>query len=612
MKNRRSIQVEESRTMARIWILFGLGGITLYLNPRMEDPFNTPKFIILTTSSLILLAAILSEIRKNGIGKYLQLRTVFIILSIFIFSAFTSALLTDVKFTAFFGEYQRRNGFLTYFSLVVFLIYSLIYSIKNDIKYFLKNVLWISAIFSIYGAIQSQGIDFFAWNNPYNSIIATVGNPNFASALASIMACALFAIVFSNQFNPTIRFISFFFVLLNLFIIIKSQSRQGIVSFGAGFLAIVSLIAWKRKKNLGLLLGSTSMFLAIVSIMGMFQIGPLERFLYKESVSVRGFYWRAGFEMFKSNPIFGIGLDRYGAYFKEFREPAYPLRYGYDITSTNAHNVIIQLFSTGGIIFGLSYLAIIFFIIYRSFKLISESTDKNTNIYIGIFGAWLAFQAQSLISIDNIGISIWGWVIGGILIGLSFSTSFEKSSTSIKKYNHIELFQPLVTTVLIIPALVISFMLYRSENHTWMARSFYNPNQPSLNPQLEQFSKSVISNSLSDPFLRFRVTGYLLSSGDVKIAPAELIKLHQEDSRNLDYLRVLSVYAYQIGDLESSIDYRNQILIFDPLNTNNILELAKLYISKSDTVSAENMKQRILDLDPTGENAQTIDILVNQ
>jgi hypothetical protein len=40
----------------------------------------------------------------------------------------------------------------------------------------------------------------------------------------------------------------------------------------------------------------------IFALVGMLQIGPLEKFLYKPSVSVRGYYWRAGLEMFKDYP----------------------------------------------------------------------------------------------------------------------------------------------------------------------------------------------------------------------------------------------------------------------------------------------------------------------
>ena len=58
-------------------------------------------------------------------------------------------------------------------------------------------------------------------------------------------------------------------------------------------------------------------FLVLVcSVLGMLQKGPLQNLLYKDSVSVRGFYWRAAIEMLKSEPLFGVGSDRYGSFFR--------------------------------------------------------------------------------------------------------------------------------------------------------------------------------------------------------------------------------------------------------------------------------------------------------
>ena len=71
--------------------------------------------------------------------------------------------------------------------------------------------------------------------------------------------------------------------------------------------------------------------------------------------------------MFLSSPLTGIGIDRYGAYFKEFRETQYSLNYGFDLTSSNAHNVPIQLFATGGIFVGGFYILILLFIAWRGF-----------------------------------------------------------------------------------------------------------------------------------------------------------------------------------------------------------------------------------------------------
>ena len=39
---------------------------------------------------------------------------------------------------------------------------------------------------------------------------------------------------------------------------------------------------------------------------------------------------------------------------------------------------------------------------------------------LALFSVWVAFQLQSLISLDQLGLSIWGWVLGAAIIGLSF------------------------------------------------------------------------------------------------------------------------------------------------------------------------------------------------
>jgi hypothetical protein len=172
---------------------------------------------------------------------------------------------------------------------------------------------------------------------------------------------------------------------------------------------------------LGVLSLSSGAIAGIFSILGMLQVGPLQDLLYKGSVSVRGYYWRAGIEMFQQNPLMGVGMDRYGAYFKEYREVGYPLAYGFDITSSNAHNTFIQFFATGGFLLGTTYLLLNGFILWRGIAGVRQFTGNNRLLITGLLAAWVAFHSQSLISIDNIGVSIWGWVLGGSIIGLSVS-----------------------------------------------------------------------------------------------------------------------------------------------------------------------------------------------
>ena len=145
--------------------------------------------------------------------------------------------------------------------------------------------------------------------------------------------------------------------------------------------------------------------------MGMLNQGPLKSFFYKASVTYRGDYWRAGVRMFKDHPWFGVGLDRYGAYFRHYRDATQALRRGPDIVSNAAHDVPIQLAATGGIFVLIAFLAITGFIAWRGVVALRNTAGVTQIVVASFFGAWVTYEAQSLISIDNVGIAIWGWLI---------------------------------------------------------------------------------------------------------------------------------------------------------------------------------------------------------
>jgi hypothetical protein len=248
----------------------------------------------------------------------------------------------------------------------------------------------------------------------------------------------------------------------------------------------------------------------------MLQVGPLEKFLYKDSVSVRGYYWRAGIEMFRDNIWFGVGLDRYGSFFKEYREPSYVLKYGYDITSSNAHNTFIQLFATSGFFVGVFYLLIILFVLLSGIKLLGTSEKQEQKIVLGLLSAWVGFQAQSLISIDNIGISVWGWLLGGSIIGLSLRARTETNQVNLPKskgFVQVNLFQPAVSLLFLLPIIYFSAGLYKDEQNMLLLKGYADPAYPGNNPIVQTLFDKIYDNPVSDPFYRYRASFHAYDMG---------------------------------------------------------------------------------------------------
>jgi len=593
-------QLSKSKEEAPVrWILGGLASITLYFQTNLNDPFNSPKLWIL----LFVAAWIIGYVVSFRIIIFLNksIKTTLYLLLLFILIALIVTVFTNFKYIAVFGDTQRRNGFISYASLAVVLLATSVFIRLFNIKRLYKITLFIATISGLYAYMQTSGKDFVKWDNPYNSIIGTLGNPNFAAAVMAVMGVILFASIFITEFSIYHRVFSGVIAILLLGLIYKSNARQGLFAYvlGSSLFLIIWLLSKRRK--LGIVAASGGFFIFIFAVLGMLQVGPLEKFLYKPSVSVRGYYWRAGLEMLQNHPLLGVGMDRYGAYFKQYREVGYPLSYGFDITSSNAHNTFIQLFATGGIFLGLSYLILNGYILKRAIFGIKNLTGNNRLLLAGVFSAWVAFQAQSLISIDNIGISIWGWVLGGSIIGLSVSSNISPSEDRkqfIGRQSDINLGRVFISGSISIIALVLITMLYRGEVNAFKSKVNFNLQDQTARSLFKNLQLNVIEAPLIDPSYSLASAMYLIQAGFTDEGLTEAKKIHQNDPRKLEAINALALVYEQLKNFPEAISYRLKMAQMDQWNAVNYLELGKDYKAQGDLINSKAMLEKILSFAP--------------
>lgn len=605
-------EAEQVKTSSK---LLGLGilAVTITIIPEAADPFNTPKLIILLILGAWLLGITMSSFRKNAKNK-ISFKTPVIILSLlFCTSLVLATLFTHEKTVALIGETQRRNGLLAYLSLVSIFVYISNVCTVRFMKNILNFTLLTCALVATYGVIQVLGFDFINWNNPYNNMISTLGNPNFASSLLAIFVVLLFFGVVLTNYAKHYKIFSIFIIMLSIFAIGGSESLQGILVVLISSLVYVSVFFHRNKIKTYRMILVFSFILTTLILLGILQKGPLQRFLYKDSVSIRGYYWRAGIEMFKSNPVFGIGIDSYGDYFKQFREPGYVLKYGYEIGSTNAHNTVIQLFATGGILVGISYLLILFYILYSGIKLIYETNGNDQKIFIALFSAWVGFIAQSLISIDNIGISVWGWVLGGALIGLgkqSKQINLIDQQHQVQSRNRnsvdIEVFRPVLTIFIVIPTLILSLNIFRPETDLYKLRSLLSSDSTQAKPYIKQFAEKIISNKFSDPMYKYESVVALIQIGFTAEGNQTFNELFANNQRNLTYLNALAFSEQELKKSISAIKYREMIAIYDPWNAKNYEQLYYLYSNTENNLKAHEIRNKLLSFAPESDQAKNV------
>ena len=589
------------------WIIWGTFFIALYFNSKLMDPFNSPKFWILIFIVTWILGYLINDLitsRKNSKNKIPKPLSVYIFF--FILFLLLASITTQDKYVAFFGENLRRNGFLTYMSLVVLFVASIKYVSTEVVKDFLKMSVLLSTLLVVYAYFQSTGRDFVDWNNPYNSVILTVGNPNFSAAILAI----LFLLVLTKLMITKKNSVSFYLNLLLLvsltFAINSTASRQGLVSLVIGIAFLISVYSFNYSRRFGV---SATLFVSIsmvVATLGMLQIGPLSSLLYKPSVTVRGYYWRAALEMFYDKPYFGVGVDSFGSFFKEFRDVGYPLKYGFGITSTNAHNVPLQYFATSGFVVGVSYLMIFLYILIFAIRSIRKFSGEHRKLIIGLLATWITYHAQSFISIDNIGLAIWGWVLGGFIVGLCRLQPQVEVTKLKKNPSNINLRQFFLSFSFGFIALFCIANLYRNESNMLKQQILANNVTSNESNRLE-FIK-LTENTLAGRFLepRFRVlTAFnYLDTNEVARAIPLLKQESKRDPRNLDIINFLAYYHTQNEQYQQAIIYRKEIVKLDKYNASNYLELGRLYKLLGDYPKMLEVKEEILAISPLIEEAE--------
>jgi hypothetical protein len=283
-----------------------------------------------------------------------------------------------------------------------------------------------------YGLLQAVGADPIKWVNQYSPVIGFLGNPNFQSSFIGFSGILAFGCICSKELKISWRVAYYAYLLVGAFVILKTESQQGFLVL-AGGIAIVGMIWISRSEFKVLTIPAliVSGIGAVFVALGSLNSGPLASLLYKASVTYRGDYWRAGWKMTMEHPFLGVGLDSYGDWYRRARTLEATLRRGPEVTSNAAHNVLLDFSSNGGFPLVLIYLALMLLVVISAIKLLKRSTDFDPAL-AGLIAVWIAYQAQSIISLNQLGLAVWGWIISGLIIGYEINTRTTKTSEQIR------------------------------------------------------------------------------------------------------------------------------------------------------------------------------------
>ena len=553
----------------------------LWFTTSLLDPFNIPKLAILVVGAAVLIGML------GGFAKSWFKRAEWPVwggIALFVLGLTAAAIASNQNvYRTLWGAWARNDGWLAYASLSVIMLAVAVAFRGRETRIGLYALMGVGVFEVGYGLLQTTGHDPVAWANGYNPILGTVGNPDFASALLGICAVAFFWGALEPSLGIVLRAGSAVFGALAVMLTVLSHSVQGTLAYGAGFAVLVAgwLSEPQRRASIRRLLKPYLVLAAVgvlVAIVGLTDRGPLRHIMFKQNLVNRTYYWRAGWKMFTSHPIFGVGIDSFGDYYRIFRLPEQVAATGVVTISNAAHSIVFQMIATGGLAYFGTYVLLQAAVVWRGVVALRSGQDRL--LVSGLLGAWLAFLLQSLFSIDQLGLTVWGWVIGGLVLGVSYAPARAAVRRPAGKRAHAATAGPSAMSALVAGAvlgllsvILVSGPLSMDGNIRTVISYGYDVKNP--NTAAQTAIKQAVLDAASgaqDPYWRAQAVSKLYQIGaiddGIKFAETSA-KMFPMDAT----LWQLVATAYeQTGRAKLATPWRARTVYLDPLNT----EYAKL------------------------------------
>jgi len=340
--------------------------VVLAICPLTPDPSGDIKVLIYELFTFPALALLFFRPRKSWY-RLLSRAALFFLLAVFVTLSLAASLSSLNISYSLLREFTKTASLFIFF-MVAYDAYQ-----KAEHVWDLTVAICIAvSIASIYGLIQSMGLDPFPWDDKSRMLReapATFGNPNFAShslAPALVLAAGLF-------FQPKRRWV---IVCLILFLchFALTKTRGTLVALGAAaILVMVALAISHKTKNPAYKIPLTFSGLFVIAILGVASLttvtsltqGRLYPYGKGYSIALRYHSFFGASRLVQEKPLLGHGLGMYQVLSPKEWTP-FEKQHFKETNKMNdhVHNELLEIAVDAGLPAAIVYMAILFLGMY--------------------------------------------------------------------------------------------------------------------------------------------------------------------------------------------------------------------------------------------------------
>lgn len=542
------------------------------------DPINWPKQIALVTLTPLVLSYAL-----KGKLKALQNKPLIpILIGLYVIAGLISLSVNQESLVReMWGTFGRNNGFVTYLCFALLMLAGFVLGgDSRNLPKILWPLLFMTATAGIYGCMQILYLDPINWSQD-GQAFAFFGNINFASAIFALGAISCVALFILRKLRKGQAVILIFLTLFQLSLVYLTDSIQGVMMFLIAAVLFGFILIQKKSQVASLLILCIALLIGFLILLSFMGFGPFGDSLYQYTLKLRYFYWLSGVLIGLKYFWFGAGFDSYGDIYREVRPESVIEITGIDITVNNAHNTIIQVFATVGVLPALILTSLYFLAFYGSIKsLILPRYSDERKVFSSIF---IPLGINSLFSIDNISIGIWNYLFLGIALSFFAFHALDITggalSSNPNKSKKVTGTNGDFTRLLGVVVSVLGFALAWGSSYpertivkvfqSGSANSQVNQLDPRIN-QLKEVAKSPLTR---DQNFKYIAEG-LSTLGQNELAAAVLYEGIERFPREYQLFDYLAVLLERLNRKEEAVTIREKQIALDPKHPKIWLYLA--------------------------------------
>lgn len=308
-------------------------------------------------------------------------------------------ILANNPFKSFWSNYERMEGYITLLHLgAYFLVVGSVLREQSTWNKLIGTTLGASFMMAIYSFFQIAGK--IVINQGGVRVDGTLGN---ASYLGIYMVFHIFfaALLFVRSKKDWQKVLLAIVAIANLVVLYFTATRGAILGLLGGALVTFSILLFKSQKGDGIRKVALGGLLALVVFVGLFvsikdtnfvkESPVLSRFasLSLSEVKTQGryFVWPMAIKGFVEKPILGWGQEGFNFVFNKYYDPR---MYNQEPWFDRAHNTFLDWLIAGGLLGLLSYLAIIFSLVYYALTAKEDFLKKEDKaILLGVLSAYM-------------------------------------------------------------------------------------------------------------------------------------------------------------------------------------------------------------------------------